>query len=69
MLPLISLIEHTFIDIDNHFVLSHVLNIVSCSQLPLELRFLLVVSIIDGLHFLVGETQLKPQIAIDHTLT
>jgi hypothetical protein len=68
MLSLISFVENTFIDVDDHLSLSHVLNVVSCSQLPLKFSLLLVVCIIDWLHFLVGETQLNLQVAIDHSL-
>jgi hypothetical protein len=68
MLSLIRLVKNTFINVDDDFALSHVLDIVSCSKLPLELSLLLIVSIINWLHFLVGETQLKLEIAIDHRL-
>ena len=66
MLPLICLVQHTLINVDNSLSLDHVLNVVSSSQLPLQLSLLLVVSIIDGLDFLVGEAQLIFEIAVDH---
>jgi hypothetical protein len=68
MLSLISFVENTFIDVDDHLSLSHVLNVVSCSQLPLKFSLLLIVCITDWLHFLVGKTQPILQIAIDHSL-
>ena len=55
MLSLICLIENTFINVDDDFALSHVFNVVSCSQLQLKLSLLFVVCIIDGIYFLVGE--------------
>ena len=54
MLPLICLVEHTFVDVDNSLPLDHVLNVVGSSQLSLQLGLLLIVGIVDRLDFLVG---------------
>ena len=53
MLPFICLVEDTFVNIDDSFSLYHILNVVSSSQLPLQLSLLFVVSIVDRLDFLV----------------
>ena len=68
MLPLICLVEHTFINVDNCFSLDHILNVVGSSQLPLQLSLLLVVSIVDRLDFLVGQTKLTFEISVNHPL-
>ena len=35
MLSIISLVEHTFINIDNYFILNHILNVIGSSKLAL----------------------------------
>ena len=66
MLPLVSLVEHTFVNVDNCFPLDHILNVVGSSKLPLQLGLLLVVSLIDGLDFLVREAQLIFEVSVNH---
>ena len=55
MLPLICLVEHTFVNVDNGLPLHHILNVVGSCQLALQLSLFFVVGIIDGVDFLVGE--------------
>ena len=68
MLPLISLIYDTFINVYNQFSLGHVLNVVGCGQLTLQLCLELVVGGWYGLNLILGEAQLSSQVPTEHGL-
>ena len=68
MLPLICLVDNTFINVDNYLPLGHILDVVGCCQLALQLCCLFIVSSRYGLDLLVGEAQFVAQIPGEHRL-
>ena len=69
MLSLIRLVYHTFVNVDDHLALSHILDVVGCSQLPLQFSLGLVVGSWYGLNLLVGEAQLALKVPTEHVLS